>query len=272
MEKNLRRLPLQGLFNARELGGFPTAGGGVTAYGRFIRCELPRALTGQDMQYLKDYGVTRSVDLRGDSETARMPSALKDIRWVQYSHVPMFSTQAAMGSLRKDDSPLKPDKYSRHPAEPLIDWGELYINMLEEYTDWTRRVLELAADEQGVMLYHCTTGKDRTGMLTALLLSIAGVADDDIIADYCVSQVYMRPVYIELMKIMPPLPGEDGKPLQPTIDSAFFKTAPENMRRLLEHLEKKYGSVEDYVLHCGAGQDVIDKIRRKLTVPESGTN
>ena len=264
MEKNLRRLPLDGLYNARELGGFPTVDGKVTAYGKFVRCELPRKLTGGDLAYLKAYGVTRSVDLRGDMEVERIPSMLRDVDWAVYSHVPMFTRQAAFASQAEGGAP-KPDKYAQHPATAFIEWGQLYVNMLEEYKDWTCRVLDIAASEQGVMLYHCTTGKDRTGMLTALLLSIAGVSQDDIIADYCVSQVYMRPVYLELMELMPPLYDEEGKPLRPTIDSPFFQTAPENMRTLLDHLNETYGSVEGYIRRCGVSGDTVARIRAKLT-------
>jgi len=264
MERKLRRLPLEGLYNARELGGFPTADGGVTAYGVFIRSELPRKLTRGDMDYLKSYGVTHSVDLRGDMEVSRLPSMLRDVDWARYSHVPMFTDQAAYASQEKD-GPQNPNKHMRPPATAFIEWGQLYIEMIEKFKDWTRRVLDIAANESGIMLYHCTTGKDRTGMLTALLLSIAGVSQNDIIADYCVSQVYMRPVYLELMELMPPLNDENGKPIHPTIDSPFNQTAPENMRKLLDHLNSTYGSVINYILSCGVTQDTIDKIKAKLT-------
>ncbi len=264
MENALRRLPLEGLYNARELGGFPTKDGRVTRYGRFIRCEVPRSVTPSDLDYLRAYGVTRSVDLRGYSEVARMPSMLKDQDWCDYRHEPMFNLQVSMGAVTKDDPP-KPDKYAQHPSSPVIDWGKLYVGMMDEYTDWTRRVMTLAAETEGVMLYHCTTGKDRTGMLTALLLSVAGVPEDDIIADYCVSQVYMRPVFLELLKLLPPHRDEQGNEFAPSLDSDFFRTAPENMRTLLTHLNEKYGSVTDYIRACGVTEDVIGAVRRKLT-------
>jgi protein-tyrosine phosphatase len=137
--------------------------------------------------------------------------------------------------------------------------------MVEDYPQWTKNVLELAAGEKGTMLYHCTTGKDRTGILTALLLSIAGVGREDIIADYCVSEVYMRPVYLELMGLMPPYIDENGNELNPTIDSPFFKTAPDNMRELLDHFDSNYGGAVGFALHCGADMETIDAIRHKLT-------
>ena len=261
MQSYMRRLPLKGLCNARELGGFPTADGKVTNYKCFVRSELPRKCIPEDMQHLKDYGITCCVDLRGDQELERIPSALKDQPWIKYIHAPMYTRQAAMGAQRRDTK----DKYSRHPAEEFVPWGDLYINMVEDYPQWTKKVLELAAEEKGVMLYHCTTGKDRTGILTALLLSIAGVDRNDIIADYCVSQVYMRPVYKELMDMMPPYLDENGNELNPTIDSPFFRTAPENMRQLLDHFDNNYGGAVQFALHCGVDMDTIGAIARKLT-------
>lgn len=262
MDNVMRRLPLTGLKNARELGGFPTRDGKVTKYGVFLRSEVPVRLTQEDLDCLRRYGVTQSVDLRGMHETQHLVSMLKDLDWCKYVHAPMFNLQVSMEDFLKQEP--KPDKYSRHPATPDVDWPGLYISMLEEYTPWTKRILELAAECEGVMLYHCTTGKDRTGMMTAMLLSIAGVEDDDIIADYCVSQVYMRPVYKELMKTMPPLYDENGNELMPDIDGPFFRTAPGNMRGLLEHLEGKYGSVEGYIRHCGVSDETIRTIRGKL--------
>lgn len=261
MQACMRRLPLKGLCNARELGGFPAKGGKTTNYRCFVRSEVPRKVTEDDISYLRDYGMTCSVDLRGDQEVERMPSLLKDLPWARYVRAPMFTRQAAMGAQSREEK----DKYSRHPAEEFIPWGELYINMVEDYPQWTKTVLELAADEKGTMLYHCTTGKDRTGILTALLLSIAGVDRDDIIADYCVSQVYMRPVYIELMELMPPYIDADGNVLNPTIDSPFFRTAPENMRQLLDHFDSNYGGAVQFAMSCGADRDTIEAIRHKLT-------
>lgn len=257
MEHAIRRLPLTGLKNARELGGFPTKDGKVTRYGQFIRTELPRKLTEGDLDYLRRYGVTVSVDLRGKPETEHLVSMLRGVDWCRYVHEPVFNEQVAMGdqSEERKEPPL---------PGPFIEWGKLYITMIEQHKDWTRRVLSLAAEVEGVMQYHCTTGKDRTGILTALLLSIARVPEEDIIADYCVSQVYMRPVYEELTRLMPPLLKENGEAVMPDLDSPFFLTSPSNMRQLLEHLNEKYGSVEQYVLDCGVTQEAVDAIRRKL--------
>ena len=260
MELAIRRLPLTGLKNARELGGFPTKDGKVTKYGQFIRTELPRKLTEGDLDYLRQYGVKVSVDLRGRPETEHLVSMLRDVDWCRYYHEPVFNEQVAMG----DRSEEKRQKEPVPAPDPFIEWGKLYISMVEQHKDWTRRVLSLAAEAEGVMQYHCSTGKDRTGILTALLLSIAGVPEEDIIADYCVSQVYMRPVYEELTRLMPPLPNQSGESVMPDIESPFFKTSPENMRQLLEHWNEKYGSVEQYILDCGVTQEAVAAIRRKL--------
>lgn len=245
----LRRLATKKLYNARDLGGYPTLDGGVTRFGVFVRSEAPVGLPEEDVSYLLAYGISASMDFRSSGERSARPSDLKTL--LPYYEKPLFNEAAMSGG---------------HFQKMMkLDWGEQYLAMAEGAKEWAVDVLSIAAENPGTRLYHCTTGKDRTGMLTALLLSIAGVSQDDIIADYCVSQVYMRPVYLELMELMPPLYDEEGKPLRPTIDSPFFQTAPENMRTLLDHLNETYGSVEGYIRRCGVSGDTVARIRAKLT-------
>ena len=76
---NFKRLPLEGLVNARDLGGFPTKDGRVTKYGVFVRSEVPKALTENDISFLRRYGVSLSLDFRGTQEIKNLPSALSSL-------------------------------------------------------------------------------------------------------------------------------------------------------------------------------------------------
>ena len=82
-----RRLPLEKLVNARDLGGYAAAGGKITKYGVFLRTDCPVEISEKDWQYLKDYGVTMSIDLRGNDEAADSPSALADVPGHTYVHL-----------------------------------------------------------------------------------------------------------------------------------------------------------------------------------------
>jgi protein-tyrosine phosphatase len=241
-----RRLPLEGLCNARELGGF-AARGGITRYGAFVRCEIPAQLTEGDIRFLKDYGVTTVLDFRSDRETESVPDVLRYEGWLRYVPMPMFNEQAALGA-GKDET--------RPPLE-LMSWDKVYIDMVDSHKEWTRDVINELAAAPGCAMYHCTTGKDRTGIATALLLGLCGVSDNDIIADYCTSEVFLRPMYENMGHLLPTGKTDD-------FSNPFFSTAPENMRALLRHLENTYGGIEKYVISCGVSEETIEKIRKKL--------
>ena len=150
----LRRLMTKKLYNARDLGGFPTRDGRVTRFGVFIRSEAPCGLPEEDIRYLKAYGVTASMDFRGTGEVQARPSDLAEL--IPYYHRPLFN-EAAMGR-----GPGGPGGPGEHPpggpggppggAGFFPDWGETYIQMAEEARDWAKDVLKIAADNDGAVL------------------------------------------------------------------------------------------------------------------------
>lgn len=241
-----RRLPLEGLKNARELGGYPTGSGGATRFGIFIRSEVPEHLTENDFEFLKDYGVTDVIDFRGHQETERSADVLACMPWVCYHHLPMSDRNAARGALPETGA-----------SDGGFFWGDHYIVMADKAKQWVREVLETLAAATGCALFHCTTGKDRTGLITALLLGLCGVCDEDIAADYCISSLYLGGIYARMHFFMTGL--DDGDFSDP-----FFSTAAENMQFLLRHWHTKYGGIEGYVRDCGVETSVIEMLRRKL--------
>lgn len=251
-----RRLMTKGLYNARDLGGFPTAEGKTTRFGVFVRSEAPVDLPEEDIAYLRDYGVTASMDFRGTGEAQARPSDLREL--MPYYHRPLFNEAAMAGS-------------GAHPPKK-IGWGEQYIEMAEGCRDWAKDVLTIAAENQGILLYHCTTGKDRTGLMTCYLLSIAGVGRADIAADYCVSQVFLEPVYEKMrsgkMHLGPPPgdgKGEGGKmPPMPPMDNSFFETPASAMLTLIDYLTERYGGVVEYLREIGVEESVLAALRNKL--------
>ena len=124
---HLRHLPMEGLENARDLGGYATADSGATKYGVYLRSELPENLTEKDIQLLKDYHVVRSLDLRGASETLTEPSDLSGVEGIEYLNIPMFDTAAAAGSESERKRPEPPKDFK------MPDWNVTYIRMLEDH-------------------------------------------------------------------------------------------------------------------------------------------
>ena len=261
-----KRLPLETLSNARDLGGFP-ADGGVTRYGVFVRSEVPKALSENDIRFLLDYGVTLTVDLRGVNESNDLPSLLKDAPGVRYVLNPMYDTEAAKASDDPNNKSEPPkDVPKPEPVKPGehsffdIDWVPVYMDIIERGKSWVKRNFEYAAECEGCMHYHCFTGKDRTGILSALLLGVCGVATIDIISDYSLSMSCLRPFYDELPG-GPYFVDNEGRP---DYARGFYRTAPETMERMVEKIEEKYGTIIDYVLTCDVSHETIDKIRAKF--------
>ena len=283
-----RRLMTAGLYNARDLGGFPTADGKTTKFGVFVRSEAPCELPEEDIRYLRDYGITLSMDFRGTGEVQARPSDLDGP--MPYYHKPLFN-EAAMGKMGPPPEPGEAGPVEKGRARersefsgeagneeartlrgrgpggpPMPGWGEQYKQMAEEARDWAIEVLTIAAEAEGAVLYHCTTGKDRTGLMSCYLLSIAGVSRADIAADYCVSQVYLEPVFQKMrsgaMRMGPPADGAGG---HPPMDDSFFETPASAMLTLIDYLTETYGGVVAYLRSIGVPQAVMDRIREKFT-------
>ena len=240
-----RRLPLKGLCNARDLGGHQTTRG-VTRFGAVLRCEAPRALTAEDIGFLRRYGVTVSIDFRGDKEVRRHPSSLDGVPGIEYRRVPTYDAQLAFAVVGTTGE--------------FMSWGDKYIALIENARDWVRDVLQTIAGSSGGVICNCTTGKDRTGVISALLLGLCGVPDDDIIADYCVSEIYLKDAYGALLS------NEPGKTVEVDPQSPYLRTAPENMSALLGYLAD-CGGVEAYLKTCGVTPDGVAALREKLIAP-----
>ena len=254
-----RRLPLNGLSNARELGGFPIRGGGITRYGRFVRSELPERLDRSDMEFLEAYGIKLTIDFRSSRELKTTPSALYTESWLRYAHNPMISLEASHFAEADPELAAKlknRDESSRRLGG--IDWSHVYSVMAQDNKDWVKRGFDLIEAEPGCVHYHCMTGKDRTGVFTALLLGLAGVDDYDIIADYCVSQVYLRPFYLT------PRDNDAAFTGDPDLSLSFYRTEPESMETFLAMLNDVYGSIRNYLTACEISDQSLDAVKASL--------
>ncbi|MCR4722792.1 MAG: tyrosine-protein phosphatase [Eubacteriales bacterium] len=258
--KNFRRLPLEGLENARDLGGYATADGGVTKYHVFIRSEVPENMTPEDIAYIKELGIIRSVDLRSNGEIDREPSDLEKVEGIEYIRMPMFDESAAAGSASQRENRSSesqgPGDLSKMPG-----WDVMYIGMIENHKAWTVQLMDTLNVKKGAVHYNCFTGKDRTGLCTAMLLSIAGVSEEDICADYSLSMAYLNRRYANVAKMFPTPLDEHGRP---NLNSGFFATLPSYMRNTLDYVDEHYGGMVGYLKACGVKDEVIAAIKEKL--------
>lgn len=229
----MKRYAFEQVHNLRDLGGYPAANGKVTQYGRFLRCDAPACVSDTELDILRSMGVTTVIDLRGQIELDKMPCAMNGADGFYYHHLPV--------SLKKG----MPDSEAEIP--------ELYFHMTEQGQSMLLIMQAIAAAPGGV-LYHCSAGKDRTGVVSALLFSLVGVQREDILADYQVSYTYLREVIRGIREMDPDFPLFMGM------------SKVEYMDGFLDLLLKKYGSAEAYLKHIGMTENELNAIREKLLV------
>lgn len=238
-----RRLDWPDCRNTRDLGGLPLAGG-VTRSGMFVRSDNLRSLTAQGQEAMVAYGVTDVIDLRSESEVASSPSPFAALEPFggpapTYSHLPLVD-DATMRKLAE-----APDMFDR------------YLMMLDRRADAFRGIFTVLARSEGAAVFHCFAGKDRTGMVAAMSLSLAGVDVDSIAADYAETDAQMATRYQEWLAAAPPEHLDEMR--QDLI------CPPERIVGVLEHLDQRWGGVEGYLEAAGMIAADISMLRSKLT-------
>ena len=244
--KNLKRIPMEHLYNLRDLGGYACEGGKTVRYHRLYRCEGPDRLTAEEWRFLtEELGIRTVIDLRSDGERAYASyTAPAEVAQIGYS----LQNVEVPG---KDPRDLTPEELKEMASQGFgKSLADGYMNMLEKGPERVAHVLTLVAEglRKGAVLYHCTAGKDRTGVLSALIYLLCGVADVDIIADYQVSATCLSasPMFQDIPEGMKDLMG----------------SAPDNMVRFLANYHQK-----DYLSllkQHGLTEETISAIRSAM--------
>ncbi|MBC8157261.1 tyrosine-protein phosphatase [Armatimonadetes bacterium] len=233
---NARRILLKNVSNMRDLGGFATKEGQATQFGRFYRSNVPAMLSYEEVKYLKRLGVQALIDLRTTSEVRRVPNQLSSDHSFNYFHI----------SVMDGDIDQLPESAEAIPAS--------YLAMADNHKKMGE-IFKILTLSNGATIFHCTAGKDRTGVVAALLLSLAGVGQDDILADYQVTHTYIRREIIEITKhhdTNTDLPWYIGRS-----DIEF-------MTGFLEMFFEKYHTIENYMQIIGLSEGEIVLLKNKL--------
>jgi protein-tyrosine phosphatase len=249
-EAGARTLNWDGCVNVRDLGGIPTEDGGITRSGQVIRSDNVGALTPAGWQALEDHGVVRIVDLRWPEEQAEDPPRNVDIEVV---HVSVLgpSLDEGLDFLRSLDAHVdQVDDIADHYA-----WS--YVEFLERNRDRFGRAVAAVADEPGTVVIHCMGGKDRTGIMSALLLRLAGVAHDEIGRDYALTGPNLAARTAAWLASAP-------NDVERRRREKLSETPATAMSRVVEEIERRYGSVEGYLLAAGVRPDQVDWLRARL--------
>ncbi len=237
---------IDGLHNARDLGGHPTKDGRTVRSVQVIRSDNLIGLTDQGEADLIRLVAPRTVvDLRMVSETDALGYELSD------------ATVSVLKRPMTPQSGATPEQLAAGGADNLVDD---YLRQVEVNADSIVATLQLIADPANrPVIIHCTAGKDRTGIVTALLLSILGVDDDDIVADYHVTTVNMAPIIDRIRAAT--VYRDNGLAAAP---QWIFESEPQTMRSFLAELEVRYGSAENWALAKGLSPETVAALRESL--------
>lgn len=221
----LVRLPLENVKNCRDLGGYPTPTGS-TRWGCFLRCGDMGQMNEEERDYLYAFGVRTVIDLRTPEECEVSPNPIQKDKRFSYLPFDLIPRSSPSEHFLKSDL-------------SLITLGDLYVRILDA-KERVGAVLDLiAVHNEGALLFHCTAGKDRTGVIAMLLMGLAGVSTEDILANYQVSYTHLDTSIDVLARV--PMNLLDSK--------------PEYLIQALEHLYKQYGSFTEYFTACGFNQN-----------------
>jgi protein-tyrosine phosphatase len=233
-----RRLDFPGLLNARDLGGYPTLDGSTTRWRSLVRSDDLSQLTSAGLEALSSYGIETVVDLRWPDEVAEMPSPVQALRHIRYEPFSLCTpTQQEWRARRADNT-----------AKEL--WNRA---MLQHLRDELRQVLEIVATASaGPLLFHCVAGKDRTGVLAALLLALADVLPEAIAYDYAESFDNLRDGYLQRYA--------DAEPAA-IIDA--LQCPAQGVHNMLAYLEE-LGGTRAYLEAIGMRREHIALLRARL--------
>lgn len=243
------RLARDGIFNVRDLGGMPAAGGRSVARRKVLRADsLHRVSTSAEV--LRGLGLVRVLDLRDDRE--REGDGVLALDDIEVQHHPVIDpTFAWYDDSPPDDETLLAQRY----RQILSSFGSRFAAAVES-------VAEVVGDDRGAVAYHCAVGKDRTGLLTALLLDVVDVPDEVIVADYARSSAATAVQVSWLWSLQHP----HGAATEDDIFVGMWSARPATMADTLGWIDTELGGAAQYLLDHGVDREVLDALRAALLV------
>lgn len=251
-----RWIELDGVVNMRDLGGLPTHGGGRTREGRLVRSDNLQDLSPTDVHHLvESLGVTDVVDLRTDTEremTGPGPLTGTPLAHHHLSFIVEDPTATAEKALL-----LRGERENDRRTGNF--WTRHYLGYLDQRPDSVAGALAVIAESRGGTVVHCAAGKDRTGTVTALALSVAGVPDEEIVADYAVTAERIAQIIDRLVDVEPYKWGLQGRSIEEQTPR------PETMAAILGTLAEDHGGAEGWLREQGWDDQRVEQLRARLT-------
>ncbi len=241
-----RLIPFREVLNFRDLGGYRTSDGRTTRWGRLFRSDVGQPLSPEDRELLRSLGIATVVDLRSPVEVERTASALRADPMIRYVNTSVLSNDGLIE--RQEESSFDEGYLARR-----------YLHYLDVGRDaFSTAFAEMAAAENYPLVFNCFLGKDRTGVLAALVLSSLGVERDDIVEDYALTATRV-PLIVEKLR-NDPVHRNAIERTDPIVLDANALT----MTTFLRDLDEHFGGARSWALAAGVSSDELDRMSELL--------
>ncbi len=242
-----RFLELEGIYNFRDIGGYPTQDGRLTRWKTIYRSDSLQNLTPEGEKALLDAGLRTIIDLRRQDEVEAEPDVLMNSPRIQFFNLPILQNPASSANMQA--------------FVTIEDLVGLYTTILDHFQDRLLPVFQQISDSiTSPVLVHCSAGKDRTGLVIALLLDLANVEPETIAEDYELTRA----------RVAPMLDGYRRKAAAMGIDlerhERMLECRAETMLGTLEHLHSHYNGARAYLKQIGLSEQAVDTLYTAISV------
>lgn len=210
----------------------------MTRSGVLVRSDHIGHLTQAGREALIAYGVKTVLDLRSPAELVKSPNPFADGSGPAYLHIPLI-----------DDADMR-------QVGEAADMYKRYLMILDNRQTAFGAVFNAVAEAEGPLVFHCFAGKDRTGLVAALLLALAGVTKQAIVKDFGETDASLAKRYEQWIA--------DAAPERRTSMRDELRCPPEWILGVLDYLEQKWGGVEGYLEDSGLSPANLDRVSAKL--------
>lgn len=248
VSEGARHVELETCSNFRDLGGYPAADGRRTRWRRLFRADGLTGLSDGDRAMLHSLGVRNVIDLRTALEVESRGRFPEDVEGIAYHHLPLTDTLPG--------------------TEDVPDWGQpsfvarRYASYLDGGADSLLAVLDLLSQAGNLpAVFHCSVGKDRTGVLSAVVLGLLGVPDEVIVEDYVLSSLAMARILERLQDEY-----QDAAEVVARFAPVILSVEPASMEGFLEAVQERFGSFDRMADALGCAT-TVDRLRQNLLEP-----
>lgn len=237
-----RRVAVEGCLNFRDLGGYPTEAGGTLRWRQLFRADGLHALSARGIAMLRDeIGLGDIIDLRSSAELALDGRGLLEQEPIRFHHLPLF------------------DSGRGQQAPPLgASLADLYFGMIDFAREPIAKVVTVLARTRDPAVFHCAAGKDRTGVISALLLSLLGVREEVIVADYAATREALDAIVERLL-------ASDGyQGMFENLPPDTLHAEPATMEGFLARVRSEFGGMSDYAREIGVDPADVERLHARM--------